>query len=73
MQQIPNMSELLKIAQSPAGQQLMALLQKSSGNSLQNAVTQASAGDYESAKKMLAPLLDSPEVKALLKQLEESK
>ena len=73
MQQIPDMSQLLKLAQSPAGQQLISMLQQSGGNELQDAITKASAGDYSQAKKTLSSLLSSPHAQALLKQLEGEK
>ena len=68
-----DMSELFRLAQSPAGQQLITLLQRTGGNELQNAVAKASSGDYEQAKQTLSSLLASPEAQALLKQLEEGK
>lgn len=68
-----DMSELLRLAQSPAGQQLIALLQRSGGNTLQNAVAKASSGDYAQAKQAISSLLENPEVQALLKQLEDIK
>lgn len=70
MQRNPDMSELLRLAQSPAGQQLITLLQRSGGSELQNAIAKASAGDYEQAKTAISSLLSSPEAQALLKQLE---
>lgn len=68
-----DMSELLRLAQSPAGQQLIALLQRTGGKELQSAVMKASSGDYEQAKQSLSSLLANPEAQALLKQLEEQK
>lgn len=64
-------SEVQKIAQSPAGQQLLSLLQRTGGQNLQHAMQQASAGDYEGAKEVLSGLLSSPEARRLLRQLEE--
>ena len=71
MQSMPDMSQLLKLARSPAGQQLLSLLQKSGGNELHSAVAQASAGNYDQARQALSALLSTPEARALLKQLEE--
>lgn len=68
-----NMSEILRLAQSPAGQQLIALLQRNAGDHLQSAVAKASAGDYEQAKQALSSLLEDPEAQTLLKQLEDAK
>ncbi len=66
-----DMSKLLKLAQSEAGQKLIALLQRSDSSTLQDAVSKASAGNYEGAKRTLSSLLSSPEAQALLEQLEE--
>lgn len=66
-----DMSRLLRLAQSPAGQQLMALLQKQGGTDLENALSQASQGNYRQAKDSLSSLLSGQEAKKLLKQLEE--
>ncbi len=72
MENIPDMSELMRLAQSPAGRQLLALLQSSGGSALENAIAQAASGNYGEAKNVLTPLLASPQAKALLKQLEEN-
>lgn len=68
-----DMSELLRLAQSPAGQQLISYLQRAGGNQLQTIIAQASAGNMEGAKAQLSSLLDSEEAKNLLKQLEGHK
>lgn len=67
-----DMSQLLRLAQSPAGQQLLTLLQKNGGDTLQNAVSQASQGNFTQAKQTLSSLLSNPEAQKLLKQLEET-
>jgi len=64
-----SIEEILKIAASPTGQQLMKLLQQSSGNELQLAAKKAAAGNYDAAKQALSGLLQDPEVKKLLDQL----
>ncbi len=61
--------QVSQLAASPAGKQLIALLQRSGGTELQKAITDASAGNYAQAQSVLAPLLRSPEIQALLKQL----
>ena len=72
MQSMPDLSYLMKLARSPAGQQLLALLQSSGGNELQAAISQASKGSYDQAKQTLSALLASQEAQDLLKQLEEN-
>lgn len=71
MHSIPDMSYLMKLARSPAGQQLLAMLQRNGGSDLQSAVSQASAGNYDQAKQTLSSLLSTPEAQDLLKKLEE--
>lgn len=71
MQQTPDYSQLLKLAQSNTGQQLMALLQKSGADALSSAANKASSGDYTQARSLLNQLLQDPKARALLKQLEE--
>lgn len=73
MQQIPDMSELFRLAQTPAGRQLIAMLQKNGGNRLGEAVSKAASGDYAQAKEILSDLLSSSEAQTLLKELEDSK
>lgn len=64
-----DLSQLYRMAQSPAGQQLLAMLQKNGGKELQEAVAQASAGNYTLAQKTLSALLSTPEAKNLLEQM----
>ena len=61
--------EAMRLAGTPAGQQLLAMLQKNGGASLQDAMNQAAAGNYEQAKSALSALLENPEAKRLLEQL----
>lgn len=68
MQQ-PDMSQLLKQLQTPAGQQLMQFLKANGGTAAQEAAAQAAAGDLSGAKSTLSPLLSNPELQALLRQL----
>lgn len=64
-----SMQEAMGLVNSPAGRQLLALLQQSDTSALRTAMEQASAGNYTQAKDTLAPLLASEEVRALLQQL----
>ena len=64
-----SMQDVMRLAQSPAGQQLIALLKKQDSPQLQNAISSAAAGDYEQARKALSSLMDSPEIQSLLQQL----
>lgn len=62
-------SELLRRAQSPAGQKLLTLLQQTGGSELQKAMEKASQGDFSQAKNQLSRLLNTPEAKKLLNEL----
>ena len=72
MQPLPDISMILKIAQSPAGQQLLKLLQKNGGSELSRIAAEAAAGNTDEAKQTISTLLSTPEAQKLLKQLEES-
>lgn len=73
MQQPQDFSALFQLANTPAGRQLIALLQQSGGSELQSAIASASAGNYAQAQKTISKLLDTPEAKQLLEQLGGSK
>jgi len=64
-----SMEEAMQLANSDAGQRLLAILRQSDGSHLQQAMDQAAAGDFETMRKTLAPLLESKEVQSLLKEL----
>lgn len=64
-----SMQEALRLAKSPAGQQLLALLRDTDADALNTAASQAGAGNVEQAMKTLSSLLSSPEAKDLMQQL----
>lgn len=64
-----SVQEAMRLAKSDAGQQLLAHLRQTDSVQLQQAMDQAAAGDYSQVKQTLSSLLESEEVKALLKQL----
>ena len=66
-----SMKEALRLAKSPAGQQLSQLLQQADQETLNSAVAQAKQGNYEDAAKQIRALLSSPQAQALLKELEK--
>ena len=70
MQPMPDMATLLKIAQSPAGQKLLALLRSDPSADLGSITAAAASGNMEEAKKQLKNVLTSPDAQELLKQLE---
>ena len=64
-----SMEEVLKIAKSPAGQKLRAMLQQQDNGKLEQAAAQAKAGDYTQASQTLSAMLSSPEAQKLMKEL----
>lgn len=70
MQQLPDMNELMKIARSPAGQKLLAMLQTGSQRELEAIAADAAAGNMQEAGRRLSGLLKTEEAQKLLKELE---
>lgn len=64
-----SMQDALRLAETPAGQQLLALLQQTDSSALQLALEQAEAGNYANVQKALTDLMKNKEVRSLLKQL----
>lgn len=64
-----SMQEAMRMAKSPAGQQLLTLLQQSDPETIQKAMAQASSGDFSQISETLAPILASEDVKKLLQQI----
>ncbi|MBO5129383.1 MAG: hypothetical protein J6B95_03440 [Oscillospiraceae bacterium] len=64
-----SISDAVRLASTPAGQQLLALLQQGSADSLKTAAEQASAGNYDEVKKLFSALMENPEARTLLQQL----
>ena len=63
-----SMEQAMAFAASPAGKQLIQMLQQSSGADFSKARQYAAAGDMEKAKSEMAALLKDPKVLAILKQ-----
>lgn len=63
------MQVAMNLAQSEAGRELYALLQRTQGKQLQSAMDQAAAGDYEQVQRTLSSLLSNPEAKKLLEKM----
>ena len=61
--------EIMRLANSPAGQQLIATLKNANSPALQAAVKQAAAGNMDQVKQTLEPLLKSPNIQRLIQQL----
>ena len=64
-----SMEEIMRLAKSPAGQQLIAMLKQNDNTKLEQAVSHAKSGDYSQATQTLQTMLSSPEAQRLLKEL----
>ena len=64
-----SMGEIRQLAESPAGQQLLAMLQKSQDGNMQRAAEKAARGDYSEAMALVQKLWSDPQARALMKQL----
>lgn len=70
MQQNPDaIREAMRLAATPQGQQLIALLNKNGGAQLHNAAQLAAGGDMTLAKTLLKDLLQDPRARQLMEQL----
>lgn len=69
---LPNhisMQEVLRMAATPAGQQLIAMLRQQGGSDFQTAMSSAASGDYTQAKRAVEKLMADPQAQKLLQQL----
>lgn len=66
--QLP-MQEVLRLAATPAGQQLIAFMRQEGGGEFQKAMENAAAGNYTQAKQAIEALLSDPKAQQLLKEL----
>lgn len=64
-----SLRQAMQLAQSPAGRQLLQLLQASGGDELRVAMELAAAGDYTQAKKTVSTLMQDPKAKKLLAEI----
>ena len=64
-----SMDDAMRLANSPAGQQLIAMLQQADSASMQEATRQANSGNYAKASQILNKILSSPEAQDLIKTL----
>ena len=71
MKQEDAKKEAQRILHAPEAQQLLALLSRGGGQTLQQAAAAAQRGDMAGAQAMLKPLLDDPQAAALLEKLKQ--
>ena len=69
MQNNDAIQQAMKLANSPAGQQLLQMLRSNGGDGLNRAMQMASSGNYEEAKKLINQMMQDPQTKALLNQI----
>ena len=64
-----SMDTLKKLANSPAGRQLMAMLEQQDSGKVEEAARLAQSGNYAEAGQTLRDMLSSPEAQRLMKEL----
>ena len=64
-----DMSQIMRMAQSPAGKKLIALLKSSDSDEMQRAMKRAADGDYSHAKQTIDKFPSTPAASALVEQL----
>lgn len=62
----PDISALMEMLHSPAGQRLLELIQQQDSPALQSAIAQR---NFTQAKEMLSGLMNDPEAQELLREL----
>lgn len=63
--------EAQRLANTPAGQQLLTMLRQENGDQLQKIMELARSGDIAGAGNALQSILSSPNARSLLKQMED--
>ena len=64
-----SMQDMMRLAGTPAGQQLLNHLQKKNSRQLQMAIAYAVSGQMDQAKTILTELIGDPESQKLIQQL----
>ena len=64
-----SLQEAMRLANTPAGQELIGLLRQGNTTQFQQAAELASSGNYAQAQNLLKGLLDDPQIQSLLKAL----
>lgn len=64
-----SMQDMMRLAGTPAGQQLLNHLQKKNAKQLQIAIAHAVSGNMDQAKAILSELIGDPESQKLIRQL----
>lgn len=69
MQNMPDMSEMLRLARTPEGKRFLSMLQTVDPSVLNAASEQMKQGNFEAARTALSAVLNTPEGKSLLNSL----
>ena len=64
-----SMQDMMRLAGTPAGQQLLNHLQKKNSKQLQMAIAHAVYGNMDQAKALLSEMIEDPESQKLIRQL----
>lgn len=64
-----DIQKAMRLAQSPAGQQLLNLLQKNNADMVNKAKLCTEKGDYSQLQQLMTALLHDPDAQKLLNQL----
>ena len=64
-----SIDEIMRLAKSPAGQQLIKTLQTQDPESLKKVVASAKSGNFQQAKTDLASLIASEDMQKILKDI----
>ena len=64
-----SMQDMMRLAGTPAGQQLLNHLQKKNSKQLQMAIAHAVSGNMDQAKALLSEMIGDPESQKLIRQL----
>lgn len=67
--QRPNMEDIISMANSPSGKQLMDLICSDPDPHFQTAIRQAESGDYSNLQTIVQKLLASPETADLIQKM----
>ena len=64
-----SMEQAMAFASSPAGKQLLSLIQQKGGSEVLQAQAHAASGDMDKAKDALSSLLSDPQIQAIIRQM----
>lgn len=65
-----SVQEAMRLAKTPAGQQLLAILKQEKGDKLQSIIRLAQEGNMQAAGNALQEVFSSPSAKELIRELE---